>query len=789
MRSYSYESRSSDDIVTLPHRGTIPRSVVDGIPVPILLSKTSDDVVVGVNAAFTSAFGHTSADADGMHSRDLYFVPEDRASGLGDGGPPLPTEVRLKTASGACVWARSEFARFSLDGTEDVVLTFFHDVGAHRRAEALASEMALFPDMNPGLVVSLDLDGTIRRSNAAARAQLGEGIEGRSFWELCPAVADATRRKVLAGGPPVHEEVELEGAWHRLTIVHAPRSDRIFVFGTDITKERLARRELEERARFPAMNPGAVARLTADGTVIRANPAARALFGRESLVGSSWLELCPGIDPALWRRVLESETPVQVEVDIGELCVAFALRHEPIADQVFVYGSDVTALKKAEKALAELARFPDMNPGPVCRLDRQGRVILANPAARHVFDCEELTGRSWLELVPNLDRAFWEHVLQSDGASAVESKIGERHFVLTYAPGPEKEFVFVYGSDVTKEKEAERVLRQRERLATLGTLAAGVAHELNNPAAAAQRAATQLERSLTAMGEARLRMDSAGMVLDTGTLRGLESRAKNAAGCPCDLDPIARSDRESQIEEWLEGYDVDSPWDLAAALVEGGEDLAQLEQLASEIGPEHSGVVLTWHAHSLRVYRLLEEIRHGTGRLAEIVGAMKSYSYLGQAPIQNVDINQGIRNTLIIMRSKLKAGIKVEQDFAEHLPLVEAYGSELNQVWTNLIDNAADAMDGKGHLRLRTSAVDDRVIVEVEDDGPGIPADAQGRVFDAFFTTKEPGRGTGLGLNTSYSVVVQKHHGAIRLESVPGRTLFTVELPIRRPRPASEAAI
>jgi signal transduction histidine kinase len=194
-----------------------------------------------------------------------------------------------------------------------------------------------------------------------------------------------------------------------------------------------------------------------------------------------------------------------------------------------------------------------------------------------------------------------------------------------------------------------------------------------------------------------------------------------------------------------------------------------------------AGSLAVWHAHSYRVYRLLDEIRHGAGRLVEIVGAMKAYSYLGQGEVQSVDVNEGIRSTLVILRSKLKRGIQVKQDLDTRLPRIEAMGGELNQVWTNLLDNAADAMDGRGEIRLRSSLQGERVVVEVEDDGPGIPEDHQSRVFDAFFTTKPPGKGTGLGLNTVYNIVVGKHGGAIRVRSQPGKTVFTVELPTRRP--------
>jgi signal transduction histidine kinase len=181
------------------------------------------------------------------------------------------------------------------------------------------------------------------------------------------------------------------------------------------------------------------------------------------------------------------------------------------------------------------------------------------------------------------------------------------------------------------------------------------------------------------------------------------------------------------------------------------------------------------------VYTLLHEIGQGSARLSEIVGAVKGYSYLGQAPVQAVDPHEGLENTLVILRSKLTAGIHVRRDYGADVPKIQAYGSELNQVWTNLLDNAIDAMGGTGEITIRTRRQGAWVVVEIEDDGPGIPDQIQNRIFDPFFTTKEPGKGTGLGLSLSHRIITQQHKGEIRVESQPGRTRFTVKLPIELP--------
>ncbi len=188
-------------------------------------------------------------------------------------------------------------------------------------------------------------------------------------------------------------------------------------------------------------------------------------------------------------------------------------------------------------------------------------------------------------------------------------------------------------------------------------------------------------------------------------------------------------------------------------------------------------------------YTLLAEIGHGTERIAEIVKALKGYSYMDQAPVQAVDVREGLNDTLVMLSSKLRKGIKVDLDFADDLPSVEGYGSELNQVWTNLIDNAISAMDGQGALELKAYQDNDSVVVEVADNGPGIPAEAQAKIFDPFFTTKAPGEGTGLGLNISHGIIVEKHAGHIAVNSKPGATRFTITLPITNQTPISDEEI
>ncbi|HYE57897.1 MAG TPA: ATP-binding protein, partial [Rhodothermales bacterium] len=258
----------------------------------------------------------------------------------------------------------------------------------------------------------------------------------------------------------------------------------------------------------------------------------------------------------------------------------------------------------------------------------------------------------------------------------------------------------------------------------------------------------------------------------------LAEHATAQAPRTAEVDAMVRADREYAVETWLEDQDIEDAWELAPALVRLGYDEHTLATLEDDLGHD-AGAVAVWLARAEPVYTLARDIAEATGRISEIVKALKTYSYLGQAPVRPVDVTEGLESTLVILRNKLKAGITVHREYAPGLPQIEAFGSELNQVWTNLIDNASDAMDGRGTLTIRARRDGDHVAVEIEDDGPGIPAPVQKSVFDPFFTTKAPGKGTGLGLSTSHNIVVKKHGGTIDVASRPGNTRFTVRLPIR----------
>ncbi len=330
-------------------------------------------------------------------------------------------------------------------------------------------------------------------------------------------------------------------------------------------------------------------------------------------------------------------------------------------------------------------------------------------------------------------------------------------------------------------RQNEALLRQSEKMAALGTLAAGLAHELNNPAAAVRRSASHLTTALAGWSTAN--SDLQRLSLDEGQMRlidELKAQLETAHSTRLDLDPLEQSDLETKIQAWLEQRGLSDAWQLAPTLVSSGWDIAALSKLETAFQAAALNALLKWLAAGLAVYSLLDQVNLGAERISEIVKAVKAYAYLDQAPIQQVDVHEGLDNTLVILRHKL-LGIQVIREYAAGLPQIEAHGSELNQVWTNILDNAVYAMGGKGTLKLHTLADDGNVIVEIQDTGPGIPPEIQQRIFEPFFTTKPPGVGTGLGLHIVYSIV-NNHNGRVRVTSQPGNTCFQITLPIQLPR-------
>jgi signal transduction histidine kinase len=327
-------------------------------------------------------------------------------------------------------------------------------------------------------------------------------------------------------------------------------------------------------------------------------------------------------------------------------------------------------------------------------------------------------------------------------------------------------------------RSIEATARQRESLITLGTLAAGLAHEINNPAAAATRAADALDTAcqalLSSLGQLAAHEISAGQFT---ALDALRREVTPAAAAP---DALAVSDLEETLASWLSGHGVGDEWEIAPALAAAGVEAAWCERAAGILGAPALGPGLLWVASTFSVASLLAEIKESSRRISELVAAVQSYSQLDRASMQRIEVTDGIESTLVMLGHKLRGGVTVVRDYGTGVPAVDAHAGELNQVWTNLIDNAIEAMDGRGTLRVRTRADGGHVVIEVADTGRGMPPEVAARAFEPFFTTKDVGKGTGLGLDIARRIVTERHGGTITIESAPGDTVLRVRLPVRR---------
>jgi signal transduction histidine kinase len=338
-----------------------------------------------------------------------------------------------------------------------------------------------------------------------------------------------------------------------------------------------------------------------------------------------------------------------------------------------------------------------------------------------------------------------------------------------------------YGS-----RNTQHVIDQRERLLALGSLSAGLTHELNNPASAAVRATAALRERVAGMRH-KLALIAAGPY-DRATLETLirlqEDAVEHVSKAPA-LSPLEASDREDQIAEWIDDHGLAGGWDLAPTFVAAGLDVDWLNKVTAVVDAQTLEGAVRWLNYTVETELLMNEIEDSTNRVSTLVGAAKQYSQMDRAPYQVVDVHELLDSTLLMLGSKIGDRISVVKDYDRGLPTIPAYAAELNQVWTNLIDNAVGAMHGEGTLTVRTALDRDRMLVEIADTGPGVPADIQPRIFEPFFTTKPFGEGTGLGLDISWRIVVNKHHGDLKVQSVPGDTRFQVRLPLTSPEPLS----
>lgn len=485
----------------------------------------------------------------------------------------------------------------------------------------------------------------------------------------------------------------------------------------------------------------------------------------------------------------------------------FSQKNKELQDKNDQLQNVLSILQNAEDSLIDSeSRFRSVAESAndaIITADRTGNIIFWNNRAQVIFGYrqEEAMGQPLTMLMPEQHREAHLKGLEqfyATGQGRIIGQVVEMHALkkdgtvfpieLTIAAWEAHDGKFVTGivRDITRRKQEEEALQntqaqlyQSEKMATLGKLSAGMAHELNNPAASTQRSAAQLRAAFFQLQRVNLQIGNLNFSdIQKDALASLDQITQERAERPVDFDALTRSDREHEMEEWLEAQGIASAWDLAPTLVSLGHDPNKMAALAEKFTAAQFSAVINWHSATYAIYCLLSQIDLGADRVAAIVKAFKTYTYMDQAPIQSVDVKEDLENTLIILRAKLKSGVIVRREYAKDLPRIEAYGSELNQVWTNIIDNAIDAMAGKGELILRTHKDDSCVVVEIADDGPGIPQEIQSKIFDPFFTTKPVGSGTGLGLNISHNIVVQKHRGQITVSSQPGKTCFTVRLPI-----------
>lgn len=330
-------------------------------------------------------------------------------------------------------------------------------------------------------------------------------------------------------------------------------------------------------------------------------------------------------------------------------------------------------------------------------------------------------------------------------------------------------------------RSIESAARQRNSLVTLGTLAAGLAHEINNPASAATRAVDALEGSTKALLSSlgRLAEDD----ISAAQFAALDALRRELEPLAGESDPLVRADREQDLSSWLTRHGIERDWIIAPPLAAAGVDVDWCTRAATVLDRSALEPGLEWVASTFSVATLLSEVKEATRRISELVAAVRSYSQMDRASMQSIDVTDGLESTLVMLGHKLRDGVTVERAYGVDVPLIEAYAGELNQVWTNLVDNAVDAMDGAGTLRIATRVEADSVVIEIGDTGPGMAPKVAARAFEAFYTTKDVGKGTGLGLDIARRIVVDRHGGAITIDSRPGDTVLRVRIPIRLHEP------
>jgi len=465
--------------------------------------------------------------------------------------------------------------------------------------------------------------------------------------------------------------------------------------------------------------------------------------------------------------------------------------------------ADISDRLKVEQNLRETSDLVqlllDSTGEGIYGIDLSGNCTFANPACARLLGYEsrdELLGENMHDLVhhtrpngeayPEKECRIYRALGQNEGTHVVDEQLFRPDgtgFPVEYWSFPmfrdgERVGCVVTFVDITERLRVEDELRQTEKMAALGKLSAGLAHELNNPAAAAARAADQLKEAIEKLHSSPLeliRSDVGATGWETlgAIYRELGQRRETSM-----LSPLEASDREEEMIAWLDARGIENGWEPAAVLVAAGARTEDLDGLADQLPAEALAPAIGWLCNALTVQELIGMVGSSSGSISELVGVVKSYSHMDRAPVQEVDVHRGIEDAITLLGHKLKHGINVVRDYDRELPRIGTRGSELNQVWTNLIDNAIGALGTSGTITIRTFGEGERLAVEIEDDGPGIPAEVRARIFEPFFTTKQVGDGTGLGLDVVRRIVTGRCGGQVDVRSEPGQTVFRVIVPV-----------
>jgi len=662
--------------------------------------------------------------------------------------------------------------------------------------------------MNPGPVLQVDMKGNVIMSNSVAKGIFGDKLKICCWQDICPGIDKNTWNNILKAQIPTVIERNIGDTPYIFNHCFDADSGQVFVFGTDVTEQKNAEKAFRESTSLLRLlldsTVEGIYGIDLDGICTFANMACVKLLGYnnvEALYGQQMYRLVhrAGSDGKIYAyeesriyKALLRKEGVNVN---GELMVrkdnsTFPVEYwsHPIQQENKLIGCvvtfiDVTNRREVEKlqsdytsALAEVARFPEMNPGPVLRINISGKIIMANQAAHKIFN--NPINRLWQDICPGINTLIWKKITKTK-TIVIESQIENLDYVFTHRRDFDGNSIFVFGSNITEQKQAERSLQQSEKMASLGKLSAGLAHELNNPAAAAGRSGDQLSKILDVLQAEIVELTKSNIdheiwILLCNCITEFRNRLTQVQY----ISPLEISDREEEILTWLQEHGIENSWEMTATMVKFCVLQKDLDEISSLIPPDSIKATMKWLFQVLTAYELTDNIVTSAHKISDLVNMVKSYSHIDSAPQKYVDVHIGLDDTISILSNFLHEGIEIIREYDPDLPLIRVQGSELNQVWTNIIENAIFALNSQGRIVIKTFRQKNWLVVQIKDTGPGIPENIQSKIFDPFFTTKYPGEGTGLGLHICHNIIVQKHKGRLSVHSVPGETCFEIKIPV-----------